>query len=263
MTKFNLYITVLLLSVFSFNNSVRAENKSYDLTLSNNIHVNPDGKIEIKKIKSDTLIVNNDIYIKYKHETNEEKDSIFNRYEKHRLKYGNAWNKMIPRYQKIQFFGSIGLVSLGTGWNYCNNKLETEFLLGYIPKYDDTRAILSFTLRENYITFNINIKSRFISFDPLTASLSVNSIIDDRFWKKEPERYPEDYYKFSTRIRFHLALGQRINLDLDGAKSIHKSISLFYEVGTCDLYMISAVTNKYLKPKDYLSLSFGLKLHVY
>lgn len=41
-----------------------------------------------------------------------------------------------------------------------------------------------------------------------------------------------------------------------------KQISLFYEISTCDLYVISAFTNKYLKPKDYLSLSFGIKMQL-
>jgi hypothetical protein len=41
-----------------------------------------------------------------------------------------------------------------------------------------------------------------------------------------------------------------------------KQVSLFYELSTCDLYLVSAATNSYLKPKDYLSLSFGLKLQL-
>ena len=41
-----------------------------------------------------------------------------------------------------------------------------------------------------------------------------------------------------------------------------KEITFFYEISTCDLYVVSAFTNKYLKPKDYLSLSFGIKLQL-
>lgn len=33
-----------------------------------------------------------------------------------------------------------------------------------------------------------------------------------------------------------------------------------YEISTCDMLLISRATNRYLKPKDYLSLSFGLKI---
>lgn len=38
-----------------------------------------------------------------------------------------------------------------------------------------------------------------------------------------------------------------------------KSVTFFYEISTCDLYLVSAVQNSYLRPRDYLSLSFGLK----
>ncbi|MCS2917690.1 hypothetical protein NXW71_04920 [Parabacteroides merdae] len=51
-------------------------------------------------------------------------------------------------------------------------------------------------------------------------------------------------------------------MKLDTKKSWHKSISFFYELSTCDLYLINKIGNGYLKPKDYLSLSFGLKLQI-
>ena len=243
---------LFILFIFLFVSEIKSAELGGNLIISDSLVINR---------TPDTLVYNNTFYIKT--------DQIYdqkihkNKYEKHLDKYESFWVKLIPSYQKIQMYGSIGLVSLGKGWEYCNNKMETEIMLGFIPKYDDRRAKLTFTIRENYIPFTINIKDNRISFNPLTTGLYINSILDNRFWKKEPERYPENYYKFSTRIRFHLALGQRFNFDLDGDKSIHKSISVFYEVGTCDLYMISAVTNKYLSPKDYLGLSFGLKLQIF
>ena len=74
------------------------------------------------------------------------------------------------------------------------------------------------------------------------------------------QKYPDGYYWFSTRIRFHAFLGERITLKLRPEKSWHRSISFFYELSTCDLYLINAIGNSVLRPRDYLSLSFGLKL---
>lgn len=42
----------------------------------------------------------------------------------------------------------------------------------------------------------------------------------------------------------------------------HKSIELYYELNTCDLYILSAVTNRYLKLRDILGLAIGLKLEM-
>ena len=90
----------------------------------------------------------------------------------------------------------------------------------------------------------------------------VNFLFDRDFWAKQPNKYPPGYYWFSTRIRNHIFIGERITLKLNPNSSWHKSISFFYELSTCDLYIINAIGNSYLKPKDYLSLSFGVKLQI-
>lgn len=64
-------------------------------------------------------------------------------------------------------------------------------------------------------------------------------------------------------MRFHAFVGERITLKLKNARRWHKSISFFYELSTCDLYLINKVGNRALKPKDYLSLSVGVKLQVF
>ena len=186
------------------------------------------------------------------------------KYEKRIEHYESFWNKLIPKYQKVQFAGSMGFLSTGPGWLYGKGKWETDLLIGFIPKFDDTKAKATITIKQNYIPWSLHIgKSRF-SIEPLTCGMYVNSILDDRFWKKEPERYPDNYYKFSTRIRFHVFLGQRWTYDLkDNKRKFHKSVSFFYELSSCDLYIISAATNKTIKPKDYLGLSFGVKLQVF
>ena len=89
----------------------------------------------------------------------------------------------------------------------------------------------------------------------------MNTVLSDDFWVKEPEKYPNNYYKFSTRVRFHIFTGQRIAFDL-GPHSPFRRITAFYELSTCDLYVISSATNKYVRTWDILSLSFGVKLHI-
>ena len=93
------------------------------------------------------------------------------------------------------------------------------------------------------------------------TGLYMNTVLSDDFWVKEPKRYPNNYYKFSTRVRFHIFTGQRIAFDL-GPHSPFRRITAFYELSTCDLYVISSATNKYVRTWDILSLSFGVKLHI-
>ncbi len=90
------------------------------------------------------------------------------------------------------------------------------------------------------------------------------TVFSDDFWTSEPERYPRGYYGFSTRIRTHIFLGQRVRFDVpEKYRKFSKSITAFYEISTCDLYVVSAFNNSYLKPDDYLRLSFGLKFQIF
>lgn len=178
-------------------------------------------------------------------------------------KYAYRWQQLIPRYQKLQFAGSMGLLSVGLGWEYGRDHWETDLLFGFIPKFEDEEANITFTLKQNYIPWDLHLGKGNWSIAPLTTGLYMNSILDDRFWKKEPRKYPDRYYKFSTRLRFHIFMGQRITYHIPDPKRLHKSVSLFYELSTCDLYFISAVSNKAIRARDYLSLSFGIKLQVF
>lgn len=187
--------------------------------------------------------------------------SAQDRYEIRKEKYQLKWQKIIPKYSKLQFAGSMGMLSLGTGWNYYRNHWETDLLLGLVPRNADRHAMVTFTIKQNYFPWNINLNEH-ISFEPLCCGIYINMLLDRDFWGKQPDKYPKGYYWFSTRVRNHVFIGERFTLKLKANRRWHKSISFFYELSTCDLYIINAIGNSYLKPKDYLSLSFGIKLQI-
>ncbi len=176
-------------------------------------------------------------------------------------RYKSTWNNLIPRYTKVQFAGSMGMISAGVGWNYGRDHWETDVLLGLVPRYADRHAMVTMTLKQNYIPWRVTLNEKFF-FEPLTCGLYMNTLFDDDFWVKNPDKYPNGYYTFSTRVRLHMFVGERITFQLNKKKAPRKSITLFYELSTCDLYLISAVSNSYLKPSDYLSLSFGVKFQI-
>ncbi len=182
-------------------------------------------------------------------------------YEQRVERYTSAWNKIIPRYTKLQYAGSMGMFSAGVGWNYGRNHWETDFLLGFVPRNADRHAMMTVTLKQNYLLTQIPLYKN-LSFEPLACGLYLNTLLDDDFWVKNPDKYPKGYYTFSTRIRAHVFIGQRFTLNLNTEKARNRAITFFYELSSCDLYLINAFTNNYLKPSDYLSLSFGLKLQI-
>ena len=95
--------------------------------------------------------------------------------------------------------------------------------------------------------------------EPFYCGLYLTAIAGDEFWKKEPGRYPNKYYNFSTKIRPYIFVGQRFGFSHD----LVRHVSLFYELSTCELYLISKVTNKSLSMRDILRLSFGVKVQLF
>lgn len=194
----------------------------------------------------------------------EKDDREERRAERHKRKlerYQNQWNSLIPKYQNLQFAGSIGLLSAGMGWDYGRQRQwETEFMFGFVPGFSSSKTKVTLTLKQNYVPWEVSLGKNWV-LEPLETGLFVNTVLASDFWVKEPEKYPNNYYKFSTRVRFHAFLGQRIALNMKENFPFRR-ITVYYELSTCDLYLISKFTNQYVKMVDILSLSFGLKFHI-
>ena len=182
-------------------------------------------------------------------------------YKKRVASYQQLWESLIPTYSKIQYAGGMGLVNFGFGWSYGKNQQwETDVFIGFIPRYSSDNS--KFTMTLNFIPWEKEIGKRF-TFEPLTCGLYFNTVFSDEFWTKEPDRYPKGYYGFSTRVRTHVFVGQRLRFNIpDKKRFFSRSITAFYEISTCDLYVASAFTN-HLNPDDYLRLSFGLKFDIF
>lgn len=185
-------------------------------------------------------------------------------YQEHLNRYRSLWERLIPRHYKLQFAGSMGLLSWGPGWEYGKrHQWETDIFIGFVPKYNSSENKFTFTVKGNYIPWHKKLSDHF-DIDPLTVSLYTNSILSDKYWKKEPNKYPKGYYGFSTRVRINIALGQRFVYHIPSERiKYNKSITFFYELSTNELYVVSAFTNKYLKLSDIVHLSFGLKMQVF
>lgn len=223
------------------------------------------GAFPLSAQEKDTVIIvkHDTIWINSLPDTIIRSQSKASRYDSRLHRYRKRWEALIPTHTKIQFAGNMGLLSFGTGWDYGkHNQWESDILLGILPKYQSERTKVTFTLKQNYMPWSFDLGKQ-ISAEPLSCGIYMNTVFGDEFWVHEPDRYPKGYYGFSSKVRFHVFLGQRITFDIDPRRRYTaKAITFFYEVSTCDLYMVSAFTNKYLKPKDYLSLSFGMKLQL-
>ncbi len=175
--------------------------------------------------------------------------------------YRTGWSRLIPKYGKLQYAGSMGFLSVGAGYDYgVHRQWESEVFLGFIPKFSTRRNKVTMTAKQNYIPWKIDLNEKFM-IEPLTTGMYLTIIFDEDFWISEPDKYPDSYYAFSTRIRANAFIGQRITYKLPPEKhNFCKSVSLYYEVSTNDVYVLSAFNNSYLTPRDYLVLSAGIRM---
>lgn len=158
--------------------------------------------------------------------------------------------------------GGMGAVSIGTGWRYGSHlRWETNVFIGIVPKYESASAKVSLALKENFIPWRIGLNDRF-TLEPFTASIYFTTLISNQVWSQLPERYSSGYYILPTKIRANISFGQRLKYSLSGKSSILDSISAYYEIGTCDIYLLSAAGNHEIKFHEFLQLCIGLSINI-
>lgn len=177
-------------------------------------------------------------------------------------RYAHQWNRLMPKQVKLQFAGSMGMFSLGTGWNYgLNSRWETDLFMGFIPRIDDVKGHITMTLKQTYTPFQLKLNDA-ISYEPLTAGAYINKIFGSYFWNRLPDKYPRNYYFWATNTRFNVFVGQAFTFKRGGSFT-QSNWSFYYEVNTNDLYVISAIGNREIKLNDIVSLSFGLRYRIF
>ena len=183
------------------------------------------------------------------------------KYDKRVHYYRKNWASLIPTLGVVQTCGNMGLMSVGIGWDYGKRRQwETQLLVGWIPKFDSNGSKITLTLKENYIPWSVYMKKGW-SFEPLECSIYFNTVFGHDFWTKQPTRYESGYYPFSTRIRPNLALGERVTKYIpDNKRKFVKRISVFYELGTNDIYFMRLYRSGTGHFWDLFGLSLGAQV---
>ena len=158
----------------------------------------------------------------------------------------------------------MGMFSAGIGWDYGrDNKFETHLMIGFLPKRYNSSAYATLTLREEYLPWRIRIASTPFEVRPLSVSLAMNTIFSSDFWTSEPDRYPNGYYAFSSRVRFHLGIGSRLTFRIpERRRYVVKHISLYYVVSVCDLYLRQKIVDSAVPTGDIFTIGIGAILTI-
>ena len=137
---------------------------------------------------------------------------------------------------------------------------NADLLFGIVPKYDSDEVKMTITLKENFIPWRKDWGKGW-QFEPLECTLYLNTVLGHDFWTKQPTKYESGYYPFSTRIRPNLGFGERFTYQIpNNRRKRVKSLTLFYELSTNDIYFMRFYRNGNAGFWDVFGLSIGAKV---
>lgn len=168
----------------------------------------------------------------------------------------------VPVFVSVQIGGGAGMVAVGGGVRIAHQRLEPEVLVGRVPKRYSSSPLTIFTFKTTYVPIRGRLGSRW------QASGGVGGFVNYTHGatllnSKEPGKYPDGYYWFSTRVRTGLYLSPRLTYasQLTARHPRPPSLTTYAELGTNDLYFISRVTNKNSPTlRNILTLGVGSKV---
>lgn len=161
---------------------------------------------------------------------------------------------------KLQYAGSIGFASVGIGRTYLREKLETDLMLGYLPKQIGGDHIWTTALKTTFVPIRpIPVKS--LDWQPLRAGFQLSYTFGkDYFIFEHHDKYEKGYYGFPTALHLYLYLGGQV--DLARIEKLSR-FGVYYEVGSSAEYLISYIQNpKYLGPGKIFNLALGLRMRL-
>ena len=149
-----------------------------------------------------------------------------------------------PGHLALQTGGGLGMVAAGAGYEFTKKRrLETDILLGYVPKRFAGSTLTLASVKFLYSPFRLRVAER-VQVLPLSVGAYVSythGTLNDEL----KGQYSSDYYYFSTDTRLGPLLGGRLTYLAApvAATGQPRKLSVYYELGSNDLYIASYLTN--------------------
>ncbi|TGD77911.1 hypothetical protein [Hymenobacter wooponensis] len=166
-----------------------------------------------------------------------------------------------PFFLTLHFAGGTGLVALGGGYRVAHQRLEPEVLVGYLPRRLAGHRAAIITLKTSYIPFSPRLGHSRWEVSPVAVGGFINYTTGSQYFltNNSAGRYRPGYYWWSAAVRMGAFAGPRLtHLGHLSGRYVPKQ-TLYAELGTNELYLVSALTNRSLKLKEILTLGGGVK----
>ncbi|TGE15071.1 hypothetical protein [Hymenobacter elongatus] len=165
-----------------------------------------------------------------------------------------------PRHLVLQTGGGLGMVAVGAGYTYLNDKVETDILLGYVPKKFAGSTLTLASAKLLYSPFTVRLSDQW-QVKPVSVGAYL-SYTHGTLNDEERGQYTKDYYWFSSDTRYGPLAGGRVTyVRPTKGNGRPRTVSLYYDLSSNDLYLHSYLTNtKGLSISQILVLGLGVKV---
>ncbi|WP_035565361.1 hypothetical protein [Hymenobacter sp. IS2118] len=167
-----------------------------------------------------------------------------------------------PRHVVLQTGGGLGMVAGGAGYVLLKNRLETDLLIGYVPRRYAGSALALVSLKVMYSPWQLRVAER-VRVVPVTLG-GYLSYTHGTLNDGQKGQYPRDYYWFSTDTRYGALLGGRVACLMAplAATGQPRKLAFCYELGTNDLYVATYLTNRggAIGVGQLVTLALGVKV---
>ena len=168
----------------------------------------------------------------------------------------------VPTNVRLQYGGNIGMLSFGPSWSFLKNRVDLEYSIGFVPKFDAKQPIYITAIKFIYTPPKLDFKILKAIIKPLSVGLAFSYTFGNRFNKyQDHNKYPKGYYWWNTSIRFGLLYQAEVYFKINDKKI--KGLSFYLEASFWDLdiYSYSANSNySHLSLLNITTLGVGTKI---
>lgn len=160
-----------------------------------------------------------------------------------------------PQFVPVQFAGNVGFLSTGLGYESKRQNYQLAFLYGYVPSTFGGVSAHLISAKNTLHVLPFHIKDRW--FNPYT-SLTVSVEVGGKSFLTLPENMPASYYDWPKSLHFLLSAG--IKTQFEVSNRAFRSIEVFGELNTVDVYVWYKFISKHVALNDIVSVALGVNL---
>jgi hypothetical protein len=167
----------------------------------------------------------------------------------------------VPDHYKLHFAGEIGFLSPGAGYElFPKRNGELDVFGGFLPEFIGGDNVVTIATKFHYMPWKKKINRGRNDLEPLTLGAIVyHAFGEDLNKARDKDLYPQGYYWWTIGTRFGPFVGSRITRAYKDGAAL-KSITLYVEFGTNDLFLYSWAKNRTTIPLYKIwNSSVGLK----